>query len=247
MNKPLDLLYKKSELGFALVWIGGYCLLNSLANPLSTLLGVDSSAALLVNAALTAVLLLWIRRRGMTAAYGLCKPSVRAAQFLWYIPLAVFVSHNLWTGLAVNLPPVDTACYIVNMCCVGLLEEIIFRGLLFKAMAKNSVKAAMVVSSLTFGIGHILNLFNGSGMDLVSNICQVTGAVACGFLFVILFYRGGSLIPCIIAHAVNNIVSVFADNEALTDEKQLLISAVSTSIVIVYTLILCKTLPHKDS
>lgn len=57
----------------------------------------------------------------------------------------------------------------------------IFRGLLFQAMAGDNVKSAVIVSSMTFGIGHLLNLFNGSGMNLVSNLCQVCFAAAVDF------------------------------------------------------------------
>ena len=52
------------------------------------------------------------------------------------------------------------------MLCVGFWEEVIFRGLLFQAIAKDNIKSAVIISCVTFGIGHIINLFNGSGMDL---------------------------------------------------------------------------------
>ena len=64
------------------------------------------------------------------------------------------------------------------MLCVGFLEEVIFRGLLFQAIAKDNIKSAVIISSVTFGIGHIINLFNGSGMDLVNNLCQIVFAFA---------------------------------------------------------------------
>lgn len=179
MKKWFDNLYEKNELYFALVWIGIYCAANSLANPVSEAIGIDSSASLLFNSILTMML---------------------------------FMSHNLWFGFAINFPAVDTACYILSMLCVGFLEEVIFRGFLFKALAKDNVKTAIIISSVTFGLGHILNLFNGSGMDMAANLWQIVASTACGFLFVIIFYRGCSLIPCIIAHSVNNAVSVFANN-----------------------------------
>lgn len=40
------------------------------------------------------------------------------------------------------------------MLCVGFLEEMIFRGLLFEAIAKENVKKAIIISSVTFGIRH---------------------------------------------------------------------------------------------
>lgn len=243
MYQWLDRLYEKNKLYFALMWIGVYCLANSLANPISAAIGIDSSATFVCNGVLSIILLFWIQKRGLMAFYGLCRSKIGARRFLWYLPLVVFVSGNLWFGVGVNLPAVDTVCYILSMLCVGFLEEVIFRGLLFKALRKEGEKMAIVISSVTFGLGHILNLFNGSGMDLVANLCQVVGAIACGFLFVVLFHRGGSLLPCIIAHSINNAVSVFSNEAAFTTQNRLVFSAVITVIVVSYTLILCKALP----
>lgn len=245
MSKWLNDLHEKSELYFALVWIGIYCIVNSLAHPISDAIGIESSAALVFNGILTVTLYIWVRRKGLLEYYGLCGSKVPAARFLWYIPLILFMSRNLWLGFGMNLPVADTVCYILSMLCVGFLEEVIFRGFLFKALAKDNVKTAIIISSVTFGLGHILNLFNGSGMELIENLCQVVGAIACGFLFVIIFYRGGSLIPCIVAHSVNNAVSIFANQAALTVETRLLLSAINMAIVIVYAIVLCKTLPSR--
>ena len=132
------------------------------------------------------------------------------------------------------------------MLCVGFLEEVIFRGLLFKAIAKDNVKTAIIISSVTFGLGHLLNLVNGSGVEIVENLFQVTGAIAIGFLFVILYYRGGSLLPCIITHSAINITSVFANVAGLTLEKRIIFQLVLFAITITYSFILTKTLPKNQ-
>ena len=151
-----------------------------------------------------------------------------------------------WNGAALNYSPEETACRIVCMLCVGFLEEAIFRGLLFKAIAKDNVRSAIVISSVTFGIGHIINLFNGSGMDLVSNLCQICFAVAVGFLLVTTFYRGGSLIPCIIVHSAINTLGTFANDANITAEGQLLHIGILIVITVAYTLILTRTLPKNQ-
>lgn len=92
------------------------------------------------------------------------------------------------------------------------------------------------------GIGHIINLFNGSGMDLVSNLCQIIFAIAVGFLLVTIFYRGGSLLPCILVHSAINTLGTFANDTNLTTEMHLLHLAVLIVITIAYTLILTRTL-----
>jgi membrane protease YdiL (CAAX protease family) len=116
------------------------------------------------------------------------------------------------------------------MFCVGFLEELIFRGLLFQAMAKDGVRSAIVVSSVTFGIGHIVNLFNGSGAELLPNLLQVMYAVAVGFTFVMIFYRTKSLVPCIITHSVFNGLSAFANKAAETMQRQV-ISGVLLAVI----------------
>lgn len=238
-------LYEKSELAFAIVLIVIYCALQSLANPLSRAVGVAGSFHAVFNLVLTAVLLFFILKNGLPERYGLCKSSVPARNFLWYIPLILLASSNLWNGAAINLPLVDTVCTLCHMLCVGVIEEVLFRGFLFKAIAKDNVKHAVIISSVTFGVGHLLNLVNGSGMGLVSNLCQVFGAVAVGFLFVTIFYRGGSLLPCIITHSAINMVSVFVNEAGLSAEKLLAFSLIRMVIVAAYAILLTKTLPKE--
>ena len=154
-------------------------------------------------------------------------------------------SGNLWNGIALNYSLPETICRIVCMLCVGFLEEVIFRGLLFAAIAKDNVKSAIVISSVTFGIGHIINLFNGSGMELVNNLCQIVFAIAVGFLLVTIFYRGGSLLPCILVHSAINTLGTFASDAGLTMEMRLLHLGALIAITVAYTLILTRTLPKK--
>ena len=119
------------------------------------------------------------------------------------------------------------------MLFVGLVEELIFRGLLFCAIEKTNPKTAITVSSLTFGIGHVVNLFNNLGGNLVPNICQVLYAIAIGFLFVVIFYRGGSLIPCIVTHSLFNAFSLFLNKSNFTNltEVWICLGLVTISIV----------------
>lgn len=238
-------LYEKNELTLAIVWIVVYCLLQSLANPLNNVIGIAYAASAVFCVLQTVVLFAFIRKNGLQKRYGLCKSSVPAWRFLYYVPLLILASGNLWNGVALRYTPAETVCRIVCMLCVGFLEEVIFRGFLFAAIAKNNVKSAIVISSVTFGIGHIINLFNGSGMDLINNLCQIVFAIAVGFLLVTLFYRGGSLLPCIIVHSAINTLGTFANDADLTTEMHLLHLAILIAVTVAYTLILTKTLPKR--
>ena len=91
-----------------------------------------------------------------TSYYGLTKvTNVKA--YLYFIPLLLIVSVNLWNGININNSTSEIIFYILTMINVGFIEEIIFRGFLFKMMAKDNVKRAIIVSAITFGIGHIVN------------------------------------------------------------------------------------------
>lgn len=239
-------LYEKSELTFALVCIVIYCVLQSLANPLNKIIGVEGLANAIFNVVLTVILFCFIKKNSLFKRYGLCKTSIPARQFLYYVPLIILVTRNLWNGVTVNFSLTSTVCYITYMLCVGFVEEVLFRGFLFKAMAKDNVKMAIVISSVTFGLGHLLHLINGSNVELVANLFQVVGAIAFGFLFVLIFDRGGSLIPCIITHSVINASSAFANETGLTVEKRIIMNLILFVIIAVYTFILSKILPKNQ-
>ena len=231
--------YEKSEIWFSVLLIVLYVVGSSVADDLSRAVGVTKSVTLVFQFALAAVIWLFIRRNGLEKTYGLCKPAYPASRFLFYVPLVVLASVNLWFGVQANYPAAETLCYVGSMLLVGALEELIFRGFLFKAISKSNVTRAIVISSVTFGIGHIVNLVNGSGADLLSNLCQVCYAVAIGFLFVIIFYKGKSLVPCIVTHSVLNSLGAFG-NEAANHAHVLLTSAVLIVVSVAYSLIIIK-------
>lgn len=231
-------LYEKSELAFALCWIGVYCLLQSLANPLNRIIGVEGAANAVFNAALSAFLLAWLRKNGLLKRYGLCRPSAPARDLLWYLPLAALASGNLWNGAAGHMPPLELACYLFYMLWVGLLEELLIRGFLFRAIARDSVRQAVVITSVTFGLGHLLNMVNGSGMALGENLFQVCYAVAIGFLFAAVMYWSGSLLPCVLTHSAINMLGAFANMEGLSIRRRLLMAGVEWIIMAAYALYL---------
>ncbi len=239
-------LYEKNELTFSIMWIVVYCVLQSLANPLNKVIGIEYAASAVFCILQTIVLFNFIRKNKLQERYGLCKSFVPASRFLYYVPLIILATGNLWNGAAVNYSLPETVCRIACMLCVGFLEEVIFRGFLFVSIAKENVRSAIIISSVTFGVGHLINLFNGSGMELVNNLCQICFAIAVGFLLVTIFYRGGSLLPCIIVHSAINTLGTFANDTDLTMQMNLLHIFALILITVAYTLILTKTLPRKS-
>ena len=210
-------LYEKSEIGFAIAWIIAYCFFLSLGDNISVEIGIMKVATLPIAMFLSVALFLFFRKNGLLETYGLCKSKVPAKKMLYYIPVLVMMMANLMFGMGLYVNLLEVICFVLTMLCVGFLEELIFRGLLFNAMRKDGVRSAIVVSSLTFGMGHIINLFNGSGAELLPNLLQVVYATAAGFMFVMIYYKSQSLWICIAAHGVFNALSVFVNEAAITD------------------------------
>ena len=80
-----------------------------------------------------------------------------------------------------------------------------------------------------------------------SSLVQITFAVLAGFVLVLIFYHGGSLIPCIVFHSVNNALGAF-EVEADTDPKMQIVLNVAFFVVVLggYLLYLVKAFPKKS-
>ena len=240
-------LYRKSEITFAILWIVAYVVLSSLADQLSESSGITKSVTAALHVAMALILYFWIRKNGLSVKYGLCRPELPARRFLFYIPLAVIASASLWNGISSGLGFPGTLCYVISMCCVGFLEEVIFRGLLFRAIEKENLKRAIIISAVTFGLGHIVNLFNGSGRNLASSAFQIVFAVMVGFVLVLIFWRGGSLIPCILFHSVNNALGAFEAEGTMNPKLEMALNSVLIIVVLGgYLLWLVKAFPEKE-
>jgi membrane protease YdiL (CAAX protease family) len=243
----LKKLYDKSRIWFALAWIIAYCVLMSVGDSISSVIGVEKSLTLPIGLLLSAILLSFLKRNGLFESYGLCASKATACSMLYYLPVFAMLTTNLWYGVTMNYGLPETLLYILSMFCVGFLEEVIFRGLLFNAMRVDSVKWAVIVSSVTFGIGHIINLVNGSGAELIPNLLQVVYATAAGFMFVMIYCKTESLIGCILIHGLFNALSAFANEAAATNEMRIISAILLTAITSAYAAYLAWTMKVKTN
>ena len=132
-------LYEKSEIGFALVWIGLYVIVMNIA--LQFCGGFDNlesktAAQVLVPVVcivlLAVIVTVWIVRNGYTEKYGLCRFKGNLKIFLWFVPLILMSCTNLKNGVTLTAPLAVSILMMVNMSAAGYVEEIIFRGFLFR-------------------------------------------------------------------------------------------------------------------
>ena len=200
-------LFQKEEILFAVMWIVIYILGFSNGDMLSDAIGIPKLITVIVGAVISAILLLFVKRNHLHTYFGLCPARVSMQKVLYWIPLVAISSINLLCGIVAPQDILAAVLGVICMCFVGFLEELIFRGFLFKAMCKDNVKTAILVSSLTFGMGHIINLLMGA--PLLETLLQLAYASAVGFCYTAIFYVSGSILPCILSHAVVNALSVF--------------------------------------
>lgn len=203
-------LFEKHETAFCIFLIVIYIVVNSVC---VQNFGNTSLVSFIVNTVLSVCLTVIMLVLKRTEYYGLTKVK-NAKQYLYFLPLVVIVSVNLWNGFNINNSPGEIAFHILTMINIGFIEEIIFRGFLFKMMAKSNVKIAIIVSAVTFGVGHVVNLLNGA--ELIPTLIQICYATATGYLFVVLFHKSKSLVPCIITHSLVNSLSVFNVDNTLS-------------------------------
>lgn len=234
----MNQLYNKNELNFALVWIAIYVGLLSVGDRISDAVGIARLVTAPLCILLTVILYRWICKNGLKEKYGLCSFRGEWKQYLYFIPLVLLATTNLWWGFEVSLSWPETVLSILSMLCVGFLEEVIFRGFLFKAISRTNVKQAIFISGITFGFGHIVNLLNGRA--ILETSLQICYAAAIGILFAIIFYKGKSLYPCIITHSAVNCLSVFAREEIQTAQMQMAASIFLCAVATGYAVYLWK-------
>lgn len=106
-----------------------------------------------------------------------------------------------------NLDSMNPFLYSLGMALSpGISEEIIFRGIpasnwmRVRSAEKRDVFPCVLVTSVVFGVVHGLNALMGA--PITTTLFQVAYATCLGFLFCMVLLRTGSIIPCIIAHAL---------------------------------------------
>lgn len=199
-------LYEKNEFLFAILWIVIYCVASVTVRGNY---GDQSIAMMAVLAIIAGAILIFVKKMHLEEKYGLVKWNGSAKDYLFFAPMFVLMTGNLWGGLGIAYTGIAQLFAVISMLLVGFIEEMIFRGFLFRVLLqKDSVPVAVTISAVTFGVGHIANLLAGQGG--IETFIQVCFAIAWGFLFTFVFYKSGSLWVCIIVHGLVDVFAKFA-------------------------------------
>ena len=206
-------LYEKKGVLFAVLWIILYC---AVMTPVKGNYGEDSIVMLLALLAVACAIFGFVKANHLEAECGLDGWPKDTKKYLWFIPMWVLTTGNLWGGLGLNYEGAGQVIAILSMLTIGFVEEMIFRGFLFTALLREGkVKAAIIISAVTFGMGHIVNIFAGQATG--ETLLQMIFAVVWGFILTMVFYKCGKLLPCIVAHGLIDAFSTIAVDNHVTD------------------------------
>ena len=208
MNK----LMEKKPILHAILWILIYVVMVNIGDMLSELTEFPYLTGLLLLA-LSVFMALYLKESGRVSLYGIKKITKQdARKTLFYIPMILLAFIQLFAGIvpALSITKVAIACLL--MIGTGFVEELIFRGFLFYGIyGKSGVNKAIIISGITFGIGHIVNLLRG--YTSLEQLEQIVIAIMLGIILALLVAITKNIIPGILFHIVFNITGTISNAE----------------------------------
>lgn len=165
-------------------------------------------------------------------------PLTRLAILLLVLMLAANFVHGLRPGL--------TAAYVIShlafAAIVGITEETVFRGLVYRTLRYRGLVFSALVSSVLFGIGHIFQLLSGAGLLLT--LLQILLAILFGLVFALLVIRTRSLLLPMLFHMAHNLTEYIRMKRGLEDEA--LVGAIQFMLLTLAAYALLRSLTNKD-
>ena len=166
-----------------------------------------------------------------------------AAPLLWrktlyLLPMLALITANLWNGFGLRMSAAETVLYVLTMLCIGFIEAILFRGYLLQMLRESSTTLAILISSLTFGLGHIVNLLNGAAV--LDTALQLIYAFSIGMMLSVFVVKTGHILPCCIFHGAFNALSAFANGSGEMMGKKVVTAAVISVVTLGYAWYLWK-------
>ena len=182
-------------------------------------------------------------RYGSLSGVGFRKPKQGSARkLLYFIPLFVVALLHFVTGLSLSRGVGLIVAYLYFSLSVGVAEEIYFRGIICNMWLEKGLMKAMLVSSILFGLCHLLNLVTGS--NLSKTIPQICFALAYGLVFAMIFYVGKSVIVCMLLHAFHDLCSFISGSG--TKQLNIILGAVQFMILVAYFIYLYRNNGYSD-
>ena len=201
--------YVETVVETVVIWVILYGIIYSFSEYCSNLFGVNHILTIFATMLYIVALLIFLKKQKRLSVYGLCLPKYwRESNIGWLIPLLTFPLANIYLQRDQTIFQNSWIIFILTLFTV-FLEEFFFRGYLlaylWRKFGTRSKWIGMIVSSLLFGMFHIVNLFQGA--DLLYTLIQMLCACGVGLCLCVLVLKYKSIFPGIIIHFLINITS----------------------------------------
>ena len=165
-----------------------------------------------------------------------------ARRMLYFAPLLLIALSPLAAGVELT----DGAAFLfANLFLtlgIGMAEEIFFRGIICNLWLKHGTGKAMMISSVLFGLSHLLNMAGGA--ELGETLLQICFALVYGMVFALIFAESRSLLPCVLLHAMHDFCS-FISGEG-SAQFEIVLGTVQFIVLLTYFIYLFRMTVNKS-
>jgi uncharacterized protein len=227
-------LQENKPIWHALVWILAYIVLVNIGDNLPTILGMEDLATVIILIAFSLILLFYLKKNNWFELYGFNKiKKSDLTKALFYIPLIITIPLHYFRGINKELGSTGFILAILLMMCVGFLEELLFRGFLYQGILKEKgITRAVLISGVTFGIGHVVNLARGYSSG--DQIIQIIAGIFVGILLALIVALTNNIIPCVLWHIFFNFSGTVTNSNLKMETFMVLIVAIICTLYSAY-------------
>jgi membrane protease YdiL (CAAX protease family) len=156
---------------------------------------------------------------------------LRCLQYFFTVALLPVILNFAFAGL--GYPGIGPLLLFLALALLaGFVEETYFRGMMLRALLMRGPWQAVIISSLFFGILHLLNLT--AGANLAATLLQVVYAFALGMMYAALVVRTQTLLPLIVTHGLTNFFGFLAVSTVETTSLSTLVYVITGGEIVIY-------------
>ncbi|HZW02816.1 MAG TPA: type II CAAX endopeptidase family protein, partial [Anaerolineaceae bacterium] len=191
---------------------------------------------LIANVALTLVLAALVTATRWWKGIGFQPLANRRDLWLYALPASP-VLVQLVSILVLGFAPLTTGSvltFLLLALLVGFVEETAFRGLILQALAPGGRWQAVIVSSVLFGLVHLMNGLAGS--STVDLLLQLGYTMAFGFGWAAVTLRTRSIGPLVIIHALIDFPAFLTAESAAGSGFDVLMMGMSAVFIVAFVI-----------
>lgn len=168
------------------------------------------------------------------------------------IPAFIIAVNNfpllpvLFDGQTLNYTSTEVVLIILECLCIGLFEEMTFRGVVFlgflekRRNSKLRIFISIMLSSAVFGLVHLFNLFGGGAGAVFQ---QIGYSFLIGAMCSVILIRTHNIWLCVLVHALYDVGGMLDVNARWTVPSVILTASVAVAVAVIYIIMFLKTDP----